>query len=233
MLLSRSSAERLSSASKKLEPVVLNDGPSTTNPKEPSNSDICLSCANLCEKVHRCESCKSGMYCSQTCVENHASDHKVLCSYIQYLEKLEKQKRAFSVRESSQVNVTVKNTLVKLVGEKPIIKCQLKDVDCEALWDTGSMVSLMGLDWFNENFPDEEILSVQDFLEGDNLHLCAANNTIVEVEGVAILNLNIGNLDLTFQLFYPTTNLNHLISLVCDHGIMVPYDRFSSLKHDL
>ena len=99
------------------------------------------------------------------------------------------KKTVFSVREPGQMKV--QNRLIQLIGEKPILKCSLNDVECEALWDTGSMVSLINFDWFVERFPAKPIQSVHEFLEGDNLHLCAANNTNLEVEGVAILEFSI------------------------------------------
>ena len=98
----------------------------------------------------------------------------------------------FSVREPGQMKV--QNRLIQLIGEKPILKCSLNDVECEALWDTGSKVSLINFDWFEERFPTKPTQSVYEFLEGDNLHLCAANSTNVEVEGgggVAILEFSI------------------------------------------
>ena len=36
-------------------------------------------------------------------------------------------------------------------------------------------------------------MSIKEFLEGDSLHLCAPNNTNVDVEGVAILKFCIGS----------------------------------------
>ena len=54
------------------------------------------------------------------------------------------------------------------------------------------MVSMVGLDWLTERYPDVEILSVMEFVEGDQLHLCTANNSKVAVEGIAILAFSIG-----------------------------------------
>ena len=101
------------------------------------------------------------------------------------------QKRVFTVRETGQVKA--KNRLVRLVGEKPMLQCKLNGVECSALWDTGSMVSIVSSSWFRNLFPDAKVLKVAEFLEGDNLHLCAANNTPLEVQGVAILEFRIGD----------------------------------------
>ncbi len=157
----------------------------------------CLACEKVLEtKMKRCRSCWSGCYCSKECREAHAADHGKLCNYIQELEEIEKNKRVMSVREANQVQRKLRNKLIRLVGERPILNCSLGNDKlmkyCKALWDTGAMVSLLSLDWLKENFPDYELLSIEEYLEGDDMHLCAANNTKVEVEGVVVLNFGIG-----------------------------------------
>ena len=171
--------------------------PSTTDPVKSSTpmKKCCVVCKNVCKKkIKRCRKCKSGCYCSRNCRNSHSAEHATLCQAIQDLEVLEQNKRVFSVRESSQVNmkVNMKNRLVRLIGEKPMVNCTLNGEECCGLWDTGSMVSLLNKDWFKETFPEENVLSVSEFLEGDNLNLCAANNTKVEVEGVAVVAFGFG-----------------------------------------
>ena len=74
------------------------------------------------------------------------------------------------------------------------------------------MVSLINFDWFEERFPTKLIQSVYEFLEGDNLHLCAANNTNVEVEGVAILEFSIEkNFNVPVPFLITKNKLNQLI----------------------
>ena len=55
------------------------------------------------------------------------------------------------------------------------------------------MVSMVSTSWLEKNSKDTKIMTVEEFLEGDSLHLCAANNTNVDVEGVVILNFGIGS----------------------------------------
>ena len=50
------------------------------------------------------------------------------------------------------------------------------------LWDTDSMVSMVDRFWLKENFPDENIHSVEEFL-GTSLHLQAANSTGIKFDG--------------------------------------------------
>ena len=111
----------------------------------------CLVCKRECDKrIKRCKECRGGLYCSRTCREAHEEKHKDLCKYILDLEKMEERKRvadAFSVRERNQVKLKVKNRLVKLVGEKPMLDCTLNGRDTQALWDTGAMVSMVNYAW--------------------------------------------------------------------------------------
>lgn len=173
----------------------------------------------MCKEVCRCENCASGVYCSDVCRDAHVStsDHAKLCEAIQKLEKLEFAKRGFSVREVNQVHV--RNRLVRLIGEKPIIKCQLGDVESDALWDTGSMVSMVSLGWLKEHFPEEKVLSLHEFVEGDKLHLLAANNTSVDVEGVVILMFCVNN----FCVPVPF--------IVCKEDISQPIVGYNVIKH--
>ena len=74
-----------------------------------------------------------------------SESHKVLCQSIVNLEELEKAKRTISVRELSQVSPRVRRKLVSLIGEKPTVDCLLNGEITKALWDTGAMVSMVGL----------------------------------------------------------------------------------------
>ena len=91
-------------------------------------------------KVKRCKNCKSGCYCSRVCRERHvpSGSHQNLCLNIQQLEAIEKAKRVFNVRETSQVNGNVRRRLVSLVGKKPMVECTLNGEEVEVLWDTGA-----------------------------------------------------------------------------------------------
>ena len=193
----------------KSPPVVIVDGDVKIeeNPKssesespQPVKFENCQVCKKECKKgVRRCKSCKGGLYCSRKCRKNHEEKHKELCHYIVELEKLEESKRIInklSVREENQVKLKLKNSLVKLVGEKPMLKCNLNGKKCEALWDTGAMVSMGDREWITETDPDCEILTVEQFLEGDNLHLYAANNTKVDIEGIAMVKFGLGPVEI-------------------------------------
>ena len=177
----------------------------------------CVVCQEEClVRIKRCKQCKGGCYCSGKCRENHKRDHKALCESIMKLEEIEAAKRvvnAFSVRELNQVKLKLKNSLVKLVGEKPMLNCVVGGVECSGLWDTGAMVSMVSASWLRNCGQDVEMMTVEEFLEGDSLHLCAANNTNVDVAGVATLNVRIGSsLEVPVPFLVTNDNLNsHII----------------------
>ena len=179
---------------KKPVEVVLDQRPSTTTEKSSTNNKenkCCRVCTKVCDEVKRCHLCKSGCYCSRECRKQDESAHEEICGYIRELEKIEGQKLVYSVREQQQVKV--KARLVRLVGEKPVLNCTLSKELTEALWDTGAMVSMVSSKWLQENLPDVNPMSISNFLEGDNLSLCAANNTKVGVEGIVVLDFGIGD----------------------------------------
>ena len=157
----------------------------------------CLVCQKQCDRrIKRCKDCKGGRYCSSSCRDSHKPAHEELCGHIQELEKIEVKKLladAFSVREENQVPAKIRNELVKLVGEKPLLHCSLDGEHCDGLWDTGSMVSMLNSGWLRATLPKAKMLTIEEFLEGDNLHLVAANNTDVNIEGVVVLSFSVGS----------------------------------------
>ena len=168
------------------------DGMSSTVVEEVKEvSKLCLACKKVCLKITRCKECKSGCYCSRTCRKKHAETHLMLCKYIQELELIERSKQVFSVRVNGQVEA--RNRLVRLVGERPTLDCMLNNERSCALWDTGAMVSMVSKDWLDEKMPDEVLLSISEFLEGDKLHLVAANKSEIDIVGVVILAVRIGD----------------------------------------
>ena len=88
---------------------------------------------------------------------------EILHQCIKELENREKAKKKVDVRRID--NVPIQNRLVKLVGDKPLMDCEIGGVGSQVLWDTGSQISSLGLDWVKENFPDVEMRPVTDFLE--------------------------------------------------------------------
>ena len=54
--------------------------------------------------------------------------------------------------------------LAKLVGNRPVLDYALNKKSNQGLWDTGSMISLMKRKWFNQEFPETEIHSIDSVI---------------------------------------------------------------------
>ena len=108
----------------------------------------------------------------------------VLCSAIDELEKNELNKM-MSVQEE-QMDARSKRGFVKLIGKKTILSCYLDGVRFEALWDTGSMISVVDKTWVNSNFPGKKVYSIDEILD-ENTQFHAANSTEIEINGVILL----------------------------------------------
>ena len=102
----------------------------------------------------------------------------------------EKWFKDFTVREK-QVDDKIQKRLLKLVGNKPMVKCRFNGKKFDVLWDTGSMVTLVGRRWLRKHFPDIHVFSVSEFLEDKELTLQAANSTTIKYDGVALLEFQL------------------------------------------
>ena len=160
-----------------------------------------------------CETCRSGCYCSVACRDKHVplNEHQILCISIQQLEEMQMDKRLVALPLREKTQVPLKRRLVSLVGEKPIVHCKLGGENRDALWDTGAMVSMISKTWLAENYPSSKIESVEDFLEGDTLHVVAANNSKVAVEGVVTLTFEIGEFMVEVPFIVSADPLSHPI----------------------
>ena len=151
---------------------------------------VCGSTAN----VKRCGGCRATSYCSKKCQRSHHSYHAVYCSAITDLENIQINKlyQGNSVRQQ-QLDTKTQARIVKLVGEKPILRCCFDGKTVDVLWDTGSMVTLVGRKWARENFPHKKIHSISEFLEEEEkLRVTAANSTDVNIDGVMLLEFSLG-----------------------------------------
>ena len=144
------------------------------------------------------------------------------------LERIEKEKfyRNKTVRQN-QINSKLRLKMLKLIGNKPKVRCRLDGMCTKMLWDTGSMVSLVDKAWVNQHFPEKMILPVADFLERDDLKLCAANNSEIQFEGVLLLNFGVSEGEDKFEVPFlvstkpiaePILGYNVIEELVLDGG---------------
>ena len=189
------------------------DGEAATG-NEKTPGVCCIVCQGPVKKVLCCPQCKSGTYCSDVRVIRHKlkPSHKVVCSAIVELEKMEARKLLQSSKIESKTKLPLKlnREIIRLVGEKPVVSVCLEDVSCHCLWDTGSMVSVMSKSYVAQNFPSKPMFSVEEFLGGRSLHLSAANNQELPIEGVVLLDFGVDG-EVLFQI--PNSLLLGIIQL--------------------
>ena len=178
-----------SSTAGKLEVTGL-EGKGPVKDETPLKEVSCVVCG-VVDGLKSCGGCMSTHYCSEACQKSHWSHHAVYCRAVCDLEKLERQKRykGKSVR-LVQVDDKVRRKVLKLVGNKPKVKCFFDGKESEWLWDTGSMVSIADRRWVKESFPEKEILPVSMFMD-EQLRLKAANSSEIKFDGVILLDLGL------------------------------------------
>ena len=173
----------------------------TTTETSRAAEDHTQMCCCVCkskENVRRCGKCNITLYCSKQCQVSHISQHRGWCSIMSGMVQLQDIEEAklygdMSVRQK-QVDGKTQTKMVKLVGEKPMLQCFLDGLGFEVLWDTGSMVSMVCRGWLAKHFPDKEVIDVSEFL-GTNLSVTAANRTVVDYDGVVMLEFKLGDDD--------------------------------------
>ena len=118
--------------------------------------------------------------------------HVQYCSAIVDLTKWETDKlyKNYSVHEE-QVDARCRNKFVNLIGEKLMVNCYLDSENCDALWDTWFMISLVDTKWVRQNFPRKKMHTVNNFLRNDNLQVKAANSMEIPYEGVILLDFSL------------------------------------------
>ena len=162
--------------------------------KTAAKKDVCCVCGTD-EEVKRCGKCKLTRYCSKGCQKEHHDHHEKWCSVIADLTKVEMEKLygKLTVRQE-QIDDKTRTKMLKLVGDKPMLKCFLDGKGCQALWDTGSMISMIDREWLKENFPEKPVIDVSEFM-GKKLSVRAANATEIKFDGVVLLKFTLADDD--------------------------------------
>ena len=148
---------------------------------------VCSSDVN----VRRCGKCKATAYCSKACQKFHFDYHSSYCSAIVQCHQMQVDNlyQNLSTRQH-QIDFKVKKKILKLVGEKPLLKCYLGGKEFKMLWDTGSMISMVDRKWVRKHFPNATIYSVSEFLERE-LYVKAANSTAIRFDGVLLIEFSL------------------------------------------
>ena len=117
-------------------------------------------------------------YCSKSCQQKHWQNHKVLCKAIFRLtEQANSNRNIDKGVYLSHLTPKEHTTVVQLVGRRCIVNCKLNGQHAEILWDTGAQVSILPLEWVQQNLPECELQPVEKLLGVTELDLKAANGT--------------------------------------------------------
>ena len=141
-------------------------------------------------------------------MEEH-KDHTYYCPLICGVQEIENTKQlsqGINIVDSEKLPRKLKRKLVNLVGEKPVVKVFLDDVQIEGLWDTGAMVSILSREFLRENFPEAEICPVADFMKNEVLKISAANQTELAIDGVVVLDFGVEKGNPLFQVPFLVTS---------------------------
>ena len=160
--------------------------------------------------LFRCQKCSAGLYCSSECRTLDSDNHKKFCENIVALEKLERNKRFsnFDISFDTPLKPNQQMKLVRLIGHKPMINFTLNDKNFEGLWGTGSIISLVNVDWLKTEFHDIQIDSIEKFVgdKSPNLTLRTTNNTEIKIIGIVTFHFSIPNLQNIFTATFIVTS---------------------------
>lgn len=132
-------------------------------------SQKCANCAreDLIDNLKQCSSCKETLYCSKTCQNQHWTKHKEKCTHLKVDSTSEKlfctEENAHSLPSLAQVCHPHKVT--SLVGRQCLVECHLNHQHLQALWDTGSQVSVIDERWKEESLPNARLRDVSEILD--------------------------------------------------------------------
>ena len=140
----------------------------------------CRACGQMRDLL-RCQRCKATFYCSRNCQRSDFKNHEKLCAGIRKLE-------CFETEKLHKQGSRLPSKLVDLVGEKCIVKCIMDGRRVEALWDTGSQLTVVGLDWLESHFPRKEVIDLRELLDYD-LDVGAAGGSNIPYSGFVVLNI--------------------------------------------
>ena len=180
-----------------------------------SRLNICCVCKSHVNKLKQCSDCKSSKYCSKRCQNKHFKKHKEICRAIVELNRIQAERvlgHDYTVTEPSLEPSYVQN-LIRLIGSKPLISCKLDIHSQIALWDTGSMVSMVSRDWLDKQLPNAEVCKLEQFMGNEKLDLRAANNSNISLDGIVLIDVRLNKNSEPVKVPFIVTNeqLSHPI----------------------
>ena len=129
-------------------------------------SQQCTHCGKKDEKVtfKQCASCKYVLYCSKLCQVNDWAVHREKCAPSHCMTMNSAPKREKQTK------------MVPLVGKKYLIDCYIQGKLVQALWDSGSQVTIIDEMWKEVHLPDMRLRDISEIVDtADKLDIVAAN----------------------------------------------------------
>ena len=172
-------------------------------------SQECTNCGSVgsLEKLKQCSSCKETLYCSKACQNQHWKEHKGNCTPLTSDSDREKHccKETNAHYVPPQFQVGHPHKVTSLVGRQCLVECYLNGHQLQALWDTGSQVSVIDERWKEQYLPNARLRDVSEILDlPDNLTLTAANGTDMPYLGWVETTFQLGSeIDQTKELIIP------------------------------
>lgn len=159
-------------------------------------SQHCSNCKQEKSGMRQCSACKNALYCSRTCQKQHWRKHKRQCTGL----KTKKENETVQV-PLSPAHVNSPHKVTSLVGRQCLVECFLDGHRLQALWDSGSQVSIIDEKWKKDYLPHTELRDVADIMDTSELTLTAANGTNMPY---------LGWVETTFQLVSGTEQTEKL-----------------------
>ena len=181
----------------------------------------CNYCNRAIESLKMCSRCKSTNYCSSKCQEKHWKEHKSLCEAIHMLKTQRSEKIMNTGIYTAHLNPGEQQKLIKLVGERCIVKCSLASKDTETLFDTGAQVTLISQSILKDLNITEPLKELAELLHEDKLTVKSALNSNIPI---------IGWLPLELQL-KGSSEVLEVPFLVCKGSISNPIVGFNVIEY--
>lgn len=118
-------------------------------------------------------------------------EHRLLCDRIKQLEEMDSSELEplGSAQELDgatcvgHLSAHRRSKLLNLVGEKCVVNCLLNGVRTQAVWDTGSQVTMISEKWRRTHLPNATVCHIEELLQSNKLLGKAVNKTAIPFKG--------------------------------------------------